>query len=171
MLNPVEELYKFCPSCKFPLAKKFINNKQRLICEKCGFILWSNPRPCVSAIIQRTDKKILLLKRANNPLKNYWCLPGGIIEYDESPEQSVIREIKEETNLDITINKLIGVYLINNDPRGNGIDVIYEGKIVNDTITLSKEHSQFDFFSINKLPTPIAYKHTEAIRDFQQLPK
>lgn len=170
MHNPLQKLYKYCPNCKSALIKKFINKKPRIACPNCKFIFWNNPRPCVSAIIRKSDK-ILLLKRAAEPLKNYWCLPGGVIEYDEKPEDSIVREVKEETNLDIKIVKLVGVYLIDNDPRGNGIDVIYEGKIANDTFEIGKEHSQFDFFSFQNLPSPIAYKHRQAIAEFQNLSK
>lgn len=168
MENPIKAFYRFCPNCRTPLIKKEINKKQRIVCPRCSFIFWNNPRPCVSVIIAK-NKKILLLKRSSNPLKNYWCLPGGVVEYDENPEESAIREIKEETNLEIIIKRLVGVYLIDNDPRGNGIDIIYEGEIKGNNISISKEHSLFDFFSIEDLPALIAYKHREAINDFRKL--
>lgn len=168
MENPIEKLYKFCPNCKNSLVKKSIDKKYRLICENCGFIFWNNPRPCVSAIIAKNNQ-ILLLKRACPPLKDYWCLPGGVIDYDEKPEISIVREIKEEINLDIKIEKLIGAYLIDNDPRGNGLDLIYSTTIYNGSFRLSIEHSAFEFFSFNNLPSPIAYKHREAIIDYQKI--
>lgn len=165
MFNPVEKLYKYCPRCANKLVRKEVEKKARLYCEKCGFIFWNNPRPCASAIIEKNGGS-LLIKRARTPLKGYWCLPGGVIEYDETPEQSVVREIKEEINLNIKIDRLIGVYLIDNDPRGNGIDVIYKASMKDGTFQLSQEHAEYNFFSPDRLPSPIAYKHKDAINDY-----
>ena len=166
MLNPFEKLYKFCPNCKTRLIKKSIFKKTRIVCPNCNFIFWNNPRPSFSALIIDKKKNILLLKRADKPLKDYWCLPGGVMEYDESPERSIIREVKEETNLDFKIEKLTGVYLIDNDPRGNVVDVIYMSQTINSPVKLSNEHSQYKFFPPNNLPELIAYKHREAIADY-----
>lgn len=168
MLNPLEKLYKFCPNCKTTLIKKIIDKKLRIICPNCTFIFWNNPRPCVSAIIFDEDRNILLLKKTNKPFKEFWCLPGGVVEYDETPQQSIIREVKEETNLDIKIKKLIGVYLINNDPRGNGLDLIFIGAVKKAEVILSFEHTEYNFFSPSELPELIAYKHREAISDYEK---
>ena len=57
------------------------------------------PRLTVGAIIEK-DGKILLAKRNHEPFKDYWYLPGGHVEIGETAEQAIIREVKEETNLD-----------------------------------------------------------------------
>ena len=54
----------------------------------------------VGCIIEK-DRKILLALRNHEPFKDYWCLPGGHIDFSETPEEVVAREIKEETGLDI----------------------------------------------------------------------
>ena len=99
-------------------------------------------------------------------MRNYWCLPGGYIDYIEEPEEAVIREAKEETNLKVKINKLIGVYQIDNDPRGINIDIIYFGSIISGELKLNKESSEFRYFAVGGLPKLIAYKHREAIKDW-----
>lgn len=166
MENPLLKQYKYCPNCNKYLAKVSIGRSERLKCANCGFIFWNNPRSVVSAIIAKGNK-LLLIKRALAPLINYWCLPGGIIDYEETPEEATLREVKEETGLDITIHKLVGVYRIDNDPRGVSIDCIYYGLIPGkQSIQLSEEHSEFQFFSPLQLPAQIAYKHREAISDW-----
>jgi 8-oxo-dGTP pyrophosphatase MutT (NUDIX family) len=67
--------------------------------------------PAVSAVIVDTDGRVLLHRRADNDL---WALPGGGIEVGESVEQALVREVKEETGLFVTIDELIGIY---SDPR------------------------------------------------------
>lgn len=166
MENPLLKQYQYCPNCKNALLKKIIGGRSRPNCDKCGFIFWNNPRPVVSAVIAKA-KKVLLIKRALSPLKNYWCLPGGIIDYEETPEEATLREVKEETGLDITIHKLVGVYRIDNDPRGVSIDCIYYGLIVHEQpVRLSKEHSEYRFFPPTKLPKQVAYKHREAVNNW-----
>ena len=70
--------------------------------------------------------RILLVKRKNEPFKGMWALPGGFLEFNERTEDCAIREAKEETGLDVEIEKLIGVYSApNRDPRGHTVTVAY----------------------------------------------
>lgn len=110
-------------------------------------------------------KKILLIQRKREPLKDYWCLPGGYINYEESLGEAICRETKEETDQDLTIQGLVGVYRVDNDPRGISTDIIYFGK-GKGKINLGTEDKKWKYFSANNLPKQIAYKHREAINDW-----
>lgn len=153
--------YRFCPSCAIRLQKKCIDGVERLACPACDFIFWNNPKPTTSIILPK-DGKVLLLKRAHEPFKGQWVLPGGYVEHDEDPKTTIIRETKEETGLDIAVLGVIYTYLIDNDPRGNSIDIVFRGEITGGEMKL-QEHTRYDFFSPDKLPEPIAYKHREAV--------
>ncbi len=166
--NPREKEYKFCPTCANRLVRKPVDRRKLLSCQKCGFVFWNNPKPVVSVILER-EGKILLIKRAKTPLKDFWCLPGGYVDYSEKPEDALIREVKEETNLNIKIDKLVGVYQIDNDPRGINLDIIYSGLMISGKLKLNEESREFGFFAIGKLPQLIAYKHREAIQDWKEL--
>ncbi|OGH12357.1 MAG: hypothetical protein A2857_01325 [Candidatus Levybacteria bacterium RIFCSPHIGHO2_01_FULL_36_15] len=159
-----EKPYKFCPNCKTKLVRKNVECRKLLSCLKCSFVFWNNPKPVVSVLLN-DGKKILMLKRANEPFKNFWCFPGGFMDYGETPETAIKREAKEEIGLDIKIGKLIGVYSINNDPRGANIDIVFEGK-TEKNINLSYEHSDYKYFDKNHLPEKIAYKHLQAVKDW-----
>lgn len=162
-------LYRFCPSCGKLLEKKKIDNKNRLICSACGFVFWNNPKPTTSIILPQ-EGKVLLLKRSQEPYKDYWVLPGGYVEYDEDPVITIVREVKEETNLNITVLRVVAVYLIDTDPRGNSVDIVYEGKIISGEIAL-KEHSSFQFFSQTELPELIAYRHRDVVNAWYEQQK
>lgn len=56
------------------------------------------------------NTNFILIKRKNDPFKNYWALPGGFVEYGESVETAAIREAKEETNIDVELIDLVNVY-------------------------------------------------------------
>ena len=161
-----ESFYKFCPNCKSALIRKEVDGVNRLACENCGFIFWNNPVPVVSVIILR-DNKILMLKRGNEPFKGWWVLPGGNMNVEETPEKSIKRETKEETGLNTELRSLIGVYRIDDDPRGINIDIIYKADGFGE-IKLSSEDTEYKFFDVNNLPDKIAYKHRSAIIDSQK---
>lgn len=96
--------FKFCPLCSGKLSKKNHDHDElvRLTCEKCGFIVFQNPTPTVLAIIERKISKgeeLLLVKRAIEPYKGYWDLPGGFVEKGQNLETALKQEIKEETGL------------------------------------------------------------------------
>ena len=136
----------------------------RLKCRKCKFVFWNNPIPCVSFLLAKGGK-ILLTQRAKGPLKGYWCLPGGFLEYEESPKEGIKREIEEELRIKILIKQLVGVYQIDNDPRGMHIDIVFVGKGTGKP-KLNNELSDYKYFTKNALPKNIAFKHRQAITDF-----
>lgn len=167
-LSTEEKQYKFCPSCKAKLQRNSIDGRIRSTCPNCGFVFWNNPKPVVSVLLYNDSEEILMLQRASEPLKDYWCLPGGYINYDETPPEAIKREVREEIGIDDLVPEgLIGVYRIDNDPRGVNIDIIYRSRIPG-KVVLSDEHRNYGFFSVDNLPEEIAYKHRDAINDWLQ---
>jgi predicted GIY-YIG superfamily endonuclease/ADP-ribose pyrophosphatase YjhB (NUDIX family) len=154
--------YVYCPSCATPLQRKLIDHTERVACPNCPFVFWNNPKPTTSIILAK-NHKVLLLKRGHKPFLGYWVLPGGYVEYNENPESTIVRETKEETGLDVMVNGITWVYLIDTDPRGNSVDIVFEGTTIGGRVELREEHVCYDFFSPHRLPEQIAYKHREAI--------
>jgi ADP-ribose pyrophosphatase YjhB (NUDIX family) len=156
--------FVYCPYCSKKLVPKSEGGELNLFCAACNEHFWQNPKPVVSILLFVKDK-VLLLQRSTEPFKDYWVLPGGFIKYEETPAQAVIRETQEETGLTPQITGLIGVYQIDNDPRGMHIDIIYAGTVTGD-VHLSLEDKAFDYFPLGKLPDQIAYKHRQAIAEW-----
>jgi len=100
----------YCPECGKPLEVKKENNREQLFCPECAKFVYQNPVPVVAGLIQNQKKEILLIKRGIEPCKGSWALPSGFMELGETPQECVIREMKEETNLDCKISRLLGVY-------------------------------------------------------------
>lgn len=90
--------YRFCPKCGGETDKKSHN---LLICKNCGYNFYLNPAPTNAIILENDKGEILLVKRKFEPKKGYLDLPGGFIEPGESMEESTIREVKEETGLNL----------------------------------------------------------------------
>ena len=118
----------YCWVCGSPAETQFAEGRKRKVCTDCGTILYQNPLPTTVAVIVNESDEVLLVQRAFAPAKGDWCLPGGFMELGETPEEGIIRELKEETNLDGTVKKLIGV-----SPSQYGVwgDVVVIGFTVN----------------------------------------
>ena len=93
--------YKFCSNCgnELPITN---NNFAAQSCARCGRTLYHNSKPCAGALIVR-DGCVLLVKRAVEPFKDYWDLPGGFLEAGEHPRDGMLREVREETGLDVRV--------------------------------------------------------------------
>jgi 8-oxo-dGTP diphosphatase len=114
--------------------------------------------------------KVLMVRQAHYPFFGYWVLPGGHVEYGETVEEAIKREMKEELGIPVKIEKLIGVYSDpKRDPRGHTVSVAYLLKRGKGRIKLNKESSEFKFFSLLNLPGRIGFDHKKIIEDFQKL--
>jgi mutator protein MutT len=91
--------FHFCPRCGS--AHFFINNEKSKRCEDCGFVYYFNPSAACVAVIVNERGELLVCRRAKEPAKGTWDLPGGFSDCFETSEESVIREVKEETGLDV----------------------------------------------------------------------
>ena len=93
-------LFDFCPRCGEKTMK--FDGLKKTDCEQCGFQFWFNASGAVAALIFNANKELLLTIRKSDPGKGEFDLPGGFIDPDESAEEALVREIKEELNLNIT---------------------------------------------------------------------
>lgn len=101
--------FKYCLRCRTELATHEIDHRSRLVCSGCGFIHFKNPDQMVSLLILRGNQ-VLLGKRAEEPGKGLWGTPTGSIECEDDFLTTVIREAKEETELDVDINSILNVH-------------------------------------------------------------
>lgn len=91
-------MYKYCPNCSHKLTKK---SKNLFICNNCGFHLYENPRPTNGLIAENEKGEILLVKRLYPPKKGFWDVPGGFADIEETMEESLKREIREELGVEL----------------------------------------------------------------------
>ena len=160
---------KYCINCGNPLSSKEVEQRRREFCPKCGYIHFEQLKVGAGAIIER-DGKILLLKRCQNPFINSWNLPAGYVEVDEDPSQAVIREVSEEAGLRIEPIKLENIYYFNDDPRGNGILIVFRCTIIDGQLSESNESITPTYYSRNDVPEILAGGgHNQAIMAWKEL--
>lgn len=100
---------KFCHFCGFELQKKIIDGRKRLYCSVCKEPLYENPVPASCCVVVDQDKRVLLVQRSVEPKIGMWCLPGGFMEIGETPEETALRELNEETGVNGKISNILGV--------------------------------------------------------------
>lgn len=91
------------------MAFASIGGRQREHCPACGFIAYRNPAPVAMAVIEH-ERQLVLIRRRDAPLADYWAPPAGYVETGESVADAARREAREECGLEITLNGLVGVY-------------------------------------------------------------
>ncbi len=103
---------RFCPACGGELALRQLatHERARQVCTRCERVHYCNAKPCSEVLVVR-DRRVLLVRRAIEPGKGKWDIPGGFLEAAEHPEAGALRELREETGLAITITGLLGIYL------------------------------------------------------------
>ena len=97
----------YCSQCGLENSFGQKDGGKRYYCNNCRAIHYQNPKPTATLICTNKDD-ILLVKRAFEPGKGQWSLPGGFLELGETLEEGAIRELKEETNLNGKVIKLLG---------------------------------------------------------------
>jgi NADH pyrophosphatase NudC (nudix superfamily) len=100
MENHPLQKFRFCPVCGS--SRWAVNNFKSKHCPDCGFTYYGNVSAAVACFIQNEKGELLVCRRAKDPAKGTLDLPGGFVDMDESAEEALIREIREELNLDLS---------------------------------------------------------------------
>jgi NADH pyrophosphatase NudC (nudix superfamily) len=152
---------RFCPRCSVPLAERELEGRARLACPApaCDYVFWDNPVPVVAGLVEYEGRIVLARNRAW-PEKTFGVITG-FLERDETPEEAVAREVKEELNLDTVSAHLIGVYSFR---RKNELIIAYHVP-ARGTIRLNEELAEFRLIAPEKL-RPWDFGTGLAVRDW-----
>ncbi|MEM2918099.1 MAG: NUDIX hydrolase [Candidatus Altiarchaeota archaeon] len=119
-------------------------------------------------ILNKAKDKVVLIKRRNAPFKDFWALPGGLVEYNEKVENAVVREAKEECNLDVKIEKLFNVYSSpGRDPRGHSVSITFICIAIKGKLCPSSDAKEAKWFSLFRLPN-LAFDHEKILEDLKK---
>ena len=128
------------------------------------------PHPAVTAdciVFHKEDNKIsvLLIKRKNEPYKDCWAFPGGFINIDESAEAAAIRELKEETGLEIsTVEQLKAYSNPARDPRERVITIAFIAESKIKEVKGGDDAKEAKWFDVTTLPS-LAFDHRNILED------
>jgi len=126
---------------------------------------YANPLPSAVAFVYRDETEILLIKRGAAPGSGKWALPSGFVEEDELPEETVLRELREETCIKGTVDGLIGVYTEPTKIYGNVLLIAYDIRYITGKPHAGTDSIDAKFFPIDKIPRIPFASHRAIIRD------
>ena len=159
---------KFCPYCGGRFERKHVQGRKRLVCTGCGEIYYQNPFPAATALVLNQHNQLLLGKRAVEPAKGEWGLPGGFIEMGESMEQAALRELKEETGLEGKVLSFVGCFFQESLFYGSIIIFGYRIEAAGGTLQAGDDVAEISYFDLGSLP-PVAFEaHRKLIANFQK---
>jgi ADP-ribose pyrophosphatase YjhB (NUDIX family) len=103
---------RFCPQCGGPLESRVLKagDPARLVCQRCGFVFYLDPKVAVGTIIRTTSERLVLVRRAIEPGYGKWVFPGGYVDRGEPLVAAALREAREESGLEVRIDGLVNVY-------------------------------------------------------------
>ncbi len=165
------ETYRFCPACGGALEARLLKagEPHRLVCTKCGFILYLDPKVAVGTIITADvatgDNRIVLVRRAIEPGYGLWVFPGGYVDRGEEITAAARREAREEAGLEIRLDGLVNIYSYPGRPL---IIIVYSATRIGGELCTDEECLEARLFSPEEIPwTELAFRSThDALRDY-----
>jgi ADP-ribose pyrophosphatase YjhB (NUDIX family) len=133
----------------------------RPVCTTCNHIVYFNPGVAVAVCIMQDDQ-ILLVRRGMEPMRGYWAMPAGFMEYDEDPKAAARREVLEETGLDVQIDRLLDVFHTPSDGGLANIVITYAASIIGGTMQAQDDADDIGWFSKNTVPA-VAFLPSQTI--------
>jgi 8-oxo-dGTP diphosphatase len=124
------------------------------------------PNLTVDAIVLDGMDRLLLVERGKDPYRGRFALPGGFVEYGETVEHAVVRELEEETGLNAEVAELVGVYSDpDRDPRGHTVTIVFRLEVVSGEPKAGDDAVNARFFPLKGLP-PLAFDHDRIVSEF-----
>jgi ADP-ribose pyrophosphatase YjhB (NUDIX family) len=162
-----ERPYSFCPLCGGGLEPRALkpNEPERLVCTRCGFVFYLDPKVAVGTIIGDGNGRIVLVRRAIEPGYGKWVYPGGYVDRGELVQDAAVREAREESGLDVRLGRLVNVYSY---PGRAPVVIVYEASIVGGSLCVDDECLEARLFEPDEIPwDDLAFPSThDALREY-----
>lgn len=168
--------FVFCPRCATRLeARRTVDDRARPTCPACGFVHFRDPKVAVIAFVTALDaggsEHVLLTRRAVDPERGKWALPGGYMDAGETPQGALARELSEEVDLAIDVGALIELLAMPGEPPP-GIVLAFRAtaqahSAMGDLPALASNDdvAEAGWFRADALPGPLAFASTVQLLD------
>lgn len=159
--------YVFCPQCATRLVPCRVDQRDLLSCPACDWVFYNNSAPCVGVLVVRgrpagipalQGREVLLVKRAVEPFKGYWDIPGGFLESGEHPADGARREAREETGLEIEPAEVLGFFMdVYGPDEEPTLNICYLARITGGEEMAGSDAAEMRWFPLDQLPEQIAF--------------
>lgn len=141
------------------------DDRERLVCGDCGFVLYENPKIIVGAICTWEDR-YLLVKRAIEPRLGYWTMPIGYMELGETTEQGALREVWEEARAVAEVDGLLAIFSI---PQISQVHMVYRAPLTRPDCAAGPESLEVGLFTWDEIPwDDLAYPNVRLALEYER---
>ena len=154
----MQQEYKFCHQCGHTLQVELVNGDQRPRCPSCGLVVYFDPKIAAVVLVSQGDN-LLFVRRAIEPMLGRWSFPSGYVDRGEVVEHAAVREVWEETNLDVELTGLVGVYSSDGTPV---VLIAYAANVIGGVLRAGEEAQDARFFPFKALPD-LPFPHDDQI--------
>ncbi|ANK83301.1 NUDIX hydrolase [Minwuia thermotolerans] len=124
------------------------DDRERMVCDECGWVHYVNPKIVVGAVCRHGDK-VLLCRRAIEPRRGFWTIPAGFMEERETSAEGAAREAWEEAGVELRMGPLLAVY---NIPRISQVQLIYKAELAAPGFEAGPESLEVALFDFDEIP-------------------
>ena len=160
--------WRHCPRCGGDLDR----GRDRVRCPACGLVVYANPAPTASALVLGDDGRVLLARRASEPRVGLWDVIGGFMDEGESPVETLRREVKEETGLEIEPDEFVGGFPDRYGEAGiYTINFYWTVRVVSGEPNAADDVAELAWFHADALPAPDEFafpNSVEALRAWRR---
>jgi ADP-ribose pyrophosphatase YjhB (NUDIX family) len=143
--------WRFCPRCGSGLER----DDGRARCGACGSVYYASSKATACALCVDERGRVLLARRANEPFKGRWDLPGGFLEEGEHPFDGLRRELREETNLEVEPVGFVGVWM-DRYPYGthtvSTLNLYWTARVVRGSAVAADDVAELAWFPPDEFP-------------------
>ena len=157
-----EDHARFCLLCGEPLVERDLFGAKRKACSACDYVFFRPPSAAAAAVVA-VGRELVLVRRGIEPYLGSWGLPAGLQEYGEIPQDAARRETREETGLEVEIERLLEVHYATDDPRKRVNVVVYLARPVAGTLQAADDATDARFFPLDALPPEIAFDSNRVV--------
>ena len=154
---------RHCPLCGASLKPAQIEGRERLRCSACRFVLFLSPGGASAGLVVDGRGNVLLVRRGISPHKGEWALPAGYQEIDETPAAAAVREVREETGLEVEVGPLLDLLFVPSDRRKPANLAIYLCRPLGGTLAAGDDADGARWFALDDLPEAIGFENRERI--------
>ena len=155
----------YCQRCGHTLDQKVLEGRARPFCPSCGYVVFLDPK-LAAVVLVSLNGSLVLVRRGIEPAIGRWSFPSGYVDRGEAVEDAAMREVMEETGLEVRLDRFVGLY---SKTEGRVVLAVYSASVVGGELQAGPEVQEVGTFAPEELP-PLPFPHDyEILKDWQTL--
>ncbi|MBL8857583.1 MAG: NUDIX domain-containing protein [Planctomycetes bacterium] len=146
-----------CPLCGALLVRAHVEGRDRARCSSCTFVLFENPASAAAGVVIDERRRVLLVRRAIEPFRGSWALPAGYQEIDEDPRATVVREIREESGIEVEVGELFDLLFVLAEARKPANLAVYLCRPRGGILKPGHDALEAAWFDLTRLPEDLGF--------------